>query len=124
MLMQSKVTITAHGEVDLHAEELTVDFSTPPARGHQRQRGNVSDPFIRLEGTLAGPRVAVGAKGAVSGAVTVATGGASGVVAQGLADRARGERSTCKKTTLESPPRPRSTSFSFPRPLLCQCDLP
>ena len=105
VLMQSKkVTITAHGKVDLHTEKLTVDFSTRPREGIGVSAGMFTNPFIKLEGTLASPRVAIGAKGAVSGAVAVATGGAS-VVAQGLADRARGEADVCK-TTLEEASRP------------------
>ena len=105
VLMQSKkVTITAHGTVDLRTEKLTVDFGTRPREGIGISVGMFTNPFIKLEGTLASPMVAIGAKGAVSGVVAVATGGAS-VVAQGLADRARGEADACK-TTLEEASRP------------------
>ena len=105
VLMQTeKVTVTAHGKVDLHTEKLTVDFGTRPREGIGVSAGMFTNPFIKLEGTLASPRIAVGAKGAVSGAVAVATGGVS-VVAQGLADRARGEADACK-TTLEEATHP------------------
>jgi hypothetical protein len=63
-----------------------------------------TNPFIKLEGTLASPRVGIGAKGAASGAVAAATAGAS-VLAKGLVDRARGEADLCKKT-LEEVTRP------------------
>ena len=89
--MQSeKITVTADGKVDLHTEDLTVDFNTRPREGIGVSPGMFTNPFIKLEGTLASPRIGVGAKGAMSGAVAVATGGVS-VVAQGLADRAKGE---------------------------------
>jgi AsmA family protein len=101
-LMQSKkVTITANGKVDLHTEDLTVDFDTRPREGIGVSPGMFTNPFIPLEGTLASPRIAVGAKGAASGALAAATAGAS-VVAQGLMDRARGEADVCKKTLVEA----------------------
>jgi hypothetical protein len=56
-----------------------------------------TNPFIRLEGTLASPRVGVGAKGVASGAVAAATGGVS-VVAKGVVDRALGEMDMCGET--------------------------
>ena len=105
VLMQSKkVTVTASGKVDLHTEELTVDFNTRPREGIGVSPGMFTNPFIKLEGTLASPRIAVGAKGAASGAVAAATAGVS-VVAKGVMDRARGEADMCKKT-LEEASRP------------------
>ena len=102
VLMQTeKITVTADGKVDLHTENLTVDFDTRPREGIGVSPGMFTNPFIKLEGTLASPRIAIGAKGAVSGAVAVATGGVS-VVAQGLADRARGEADACKKSLEEA----------------------
>jgi uncharacterized protein involved in outer membrane biogenesis len=89
VLMQSqKVTITAEGKVNLQTEDLTVDFNTRPREGIGVSPGMFTNPFIKLEGTLASPRIAVGAKGAASGALAAATAGAS-VVAKGLVDRAR-----------------------------------
>jgi hypothetical protein len=90
--------------VDLHTEELTVDFNTRPREGIGISPGMFTNPFIKLEGTLASPRVAVGAKGVASGALAAATAGAS-VVAKGVVDRARGEADMCKKT-LEVATRP------------------
>ena len=102
VLMQTeKITVTADGKVDLHTEDLTVDFNTRPREGIGVSPGMFTNPFIKLEGTLASPRIAIGAKGAMSGAVAVATGGVS-VVAQGLADRARGEADACKKSLEEA----------------------
>ena len=102
VLMQSeKVTVTANGKVDLHTEELTVDFNTRPREGIGVSPGMFTNPFIKLEGTLASPRIAIGAKGAASGAVAAATAGVS-VVAKGVMDRARGEADPCKKTLEEA----------------------
>jgi hypothetical protein len=60
-----------------------------------------TNPLIRLEGTLASPRIGVGAKGIASGALAAATGGAT-VVAGGLVDRAKGEKDICKMTLAEA----------------------
>ena len=90
--------------MDLHTEGLTVDFDTRPRQGIGISPGMFTNPFIKLEGTLASPRIAVGAKGAASGALAAATAGAS-VVAKGVVDRARGEADMCNKT-LEEAKRP------------------
>jgi uncharacterized protein involved in outer membrane biogenesis len=101
VLMQSdKVTVTAQGAVDLRTEEITFDFNTRPRKGIGISPGMFTNPFIKLDGTLANPRVAVGAKGAVSGALAVGTGGLS-VVAKGLVDRMVGEADLCPSTLAE-----------------------
>ena len=88
VLMQSeKVTIIASGKIDLGTEALRFDFNTRPRSGVGISAGMFTNPFIELAGTLASPRLGMGAKGATSGAAAAATGGVS-VIAQGLLDRA------------------------------------
>ena len=107
VLMQTqKVTVVAKGKLDLHTENITVDFDTRPRKGIGVSPGMFTNPFIRLEGTLASPRVAVGAKGMTSGAVAAATGGLS-LVAGGFIDRLKGEANMCR-STLEKAARPPS----------------
>jgi hypothetical protein len=102
MLLQTeKVTITAHGTIDLHTEKLLLDFNTRPREGIGVSPGMFTNPFIQLQGTLASPTVGVGAKGVASGAVAAATGGVS-VVAGGMVDRAQGEKDLCGKTLAEA----------------------
>ncbi len=101
LVQTEKVTITAAGKVDLHTEDLKVDFNTRPREGIGVSPGMFTNPFIKLEGTLASPRVAIGGKGVVSGAVAAATGGVS-VVAKGLVDRARGEADMCRETLAQA----------------------
>ena len=97
LLQSEKVTITADGTIDLHTEQLLLDFNTRPREGIGVSPGMFTNPFIKLEGTLASPRIGVGAKGVASGAVAAATGGMS-VVAGGLVDRAAGEKDLCGET--------------------------
>jgi hypothetical protein len=67
-----------------------------------------TNPFIRVEGTLKEPRLAMGAKGVTSGAVAAMTGGLS-VVAGGFIDRLKGEANMCGKA-LESARKPKVAS--------------
>ena len=98
VLMQSeKVTIVAGGEIDLGTEALRFNFNTRPRTGVGISAGMFTNPFIELAGTLASPRLGMGAKGATSGAAAAATGGVS-VLAQGFLDRARGGQDLCKMT--------------------------
>ena len=107
LVQLEKVTITATGKVDLHTEDLTVDFNTSPREGIGVSPGMFTNPFIKLEGTLASPRIAIGGKGVASGAVAAATGGIS-IVAKGLVDRARGEADLCRESLEKArhPPAP------------------
>ena len=96
LLQTRKVTAVAQGRIDLHTEKLTLDFDTRPRKGIGVSPGMFTNPFIRVEGTLASPRLAMGAKGVGSGAVAAATGGLS-VIASGFVDRIKGEADMCKK---------------------------
>jgi len=97
VLQTEKVTITAHGTIDLRTEKLLLDFNTRPRKGIGVSPGMFTNPLIRLEGTLVSPRIGVGAKGVASGALAAATGGAT-VVAGGFFDRMKGEKDICKAT--------------------------
>lgn len=101
LVQTQKVTIVASGSIDLGTEALTLGFDTRPRTGIGVSAGMFTNPFIELAGTLASPRLGVGAKGATAGAAAVATGGAT-VIAQGLADRVRGAEDLCKKTLKEA----------------------
>jgi hypothetical protein len=97
MLLQTqKVTVVAKGTLDLHTEKLTLDFDTRPRKGIGVSPGMFTNPFIRLEGTLTEPRLAMGAKGVRSGAFAAVTGGLS-VLAGGFIDRLKGEADMCGK---------------------------
>jgi uncharacterized protein involved in outer membrane biogenesis len=102
ILMQAeKVTVVALGKVDLHTEALTLNFGTRPREGVGISAGMFTNPFIELEGTLASPRLGVGAKGATAGVAAAATGGAT-VLAQGLFDRWRGAKDLCSQVLTEA----------------------
>ena len=52
LLQSEKVTVTAHGTIDLHTEKLLLDFNTRPRKGIGVSPGMFTNPLIRLEGTL------------------------------------------------------------------------
>jgi len=97
LLQSEKVTVTAHGTIDLHTEKLLIDFNTRPRKGIGVSPGMFTNPLLRLEGTLASPKIGVGAKGLASGAAAAATGGLT-VVAGGFFDRMKGEKDLCGPT--------------------------
>ena len=97
VVQSEKVTVTAHGNIDLRTEKLLIDFTTRPRQGIGMTPGMFTNPLIRLEGTLASPKIGVGAKGLASGAAAAATGGVT-VVASGLLDRMVGEKDICQKS--------------------------
>ena len=101
LMQSSKVTVVASGDIDLHTESLSLDFSTRPRQGIGISAGMFATPFIQLAGTLASPRLGVGAKGAVAGAAAAATGGMS-ILAQGAWDRAQGARDLCASVLKEA----------------------
>jgi uncharacterized protein involved in outer membrane biogenesis len=100
LLQSDKVTVTAHGQVNLHTEAIALDFNTRPRKGVGISPGMFTNPFIRLGGTLASPRIETGAKGVAAGALAVGTAGVS-VVAKGLVDRVAGQADLCASTLAE-----------------------
>ena len=107
VLVQSeKVTIIALGAIDLGTEALKFDFNTRPRSGIGVSAGMFTNPFIELAGTLASPRLGIGAKGATAGAAAAATGGMT-VLVQGLLDRVRGGQDECKATLEALAAKPR-----------------
>ena len=101
LLQAEKVTVVAHGKVDLHTEALTLNFNTRPRKGIGISPGMFTNPFIEVAGTLANPRIGVSAKGVTAGAAAAATGGAT-VLAQGFWDRLRGEKDLCGPVLAEA----------------------
>ncbi len=97
LLQTGKVTVTADGTVDLLTEALAFNFNTRPRSGIGVSPGMFTNPFLELNGTLTSPKVSAGAKGVTSGALAVATAGAT-VVAGGIVDRVKGEADMCKPT--------------------------
>ena len=86
-LQTTEVNLVTRGEIDLGSETLKLDIITKPRRGLGISLGDVINPFTRIGGTLAAPRLVADPKSAVfeTGA-GILTGGAW-VVAKKFRDR-------------------------------------
>ena len=90
-----KLTIVSGGTVDLKTEQLNVGFNTRPRRGLGISISTITDPFIKLGGSLLAPQVELDAEGAtLATSAAVATGGLS-FLFKGVWDRFFSSRDPC-----------------------------
>ncbi|MEM9530561.1 MAG: AsmA-like C-terminal region-containing protein [Pseudomonadota bacterium] len=75
-LQTSEVELVARGEVDLGTEAIDLDIVAQPRKGLGLSLADLINPFTRLGGTLAAPRLVADPKtGAIETGVGIATGG-------------------------------------------------
>jgi len=98
MLAQGeKVLIVGGGDMDLKTEKLNIEFNTTPRSGIGISADMFVTPFVKVEGTLAGPKVGLNEKGTLlTGGTALATGGLSLVIKAAI-DRVIAEGDNCKK---------------------------
>jgi uncharacterized protein involved in outer membrane biogenesis len=90
-----KIRLTAKSTVDLKTEKINMNIKTTPQRGLSISGAELFNPYIKIVGTLAAPRLAVDEAGVlVSGGAAVATGGLS-VLAKATWDRISRSRKPC-----------------------------
>ena len=93
------ITIVAQGNVDLVTEKLNLDFETTPNKGIGISVTDFVNPFIKVTGTLAQPRISLDAQGsAVKGGAAIMTAGMS-IFAEGLWKRWVSSGKACEKIT-------------------------
>jgi AsmA protein len=97
MVMQSdKMTMLGRGQISFATEKLKFDWVTKPRKGIGLSASMLTNPYIKLGGTLAHPSIELkGAQAVASTGVAVATLGIS-LVAKGMLDRATAEKKVCK----------------------------
>jgi uncharacterized protein involved in outer membrane biogenesis len=77
-IQTDRLNVLAQGSVDLETERININFQTLPRRGVGIGAGDLINPFIRVGGTLAHPRLTINRTGsAISGGAALATGGLS-----------------------------------------------
>jgi len=97
-----KMNVFAKGSVDLTTEKVDVSFDTSARRGIGISAGDFINPFVRIGGTMAEPRLRLDpASSAIEGGAAVATAGLS-IVAKSLWGRWLGNRDPCRKFTEEA----------------------
>jgi len=90
-----KLRVAAKSRINLGTEGLDVAIQTTPRRGVGSSAGQLINPFIKITGTLAKPRLSIDEQGVIfKGGAAVATGGLS-LVATGLWDRIKRSDDAC-----------------------------
>jgi hypothetical protein len=75
-LQTREFKLLARGEIDLRKEALDLDIAAEPRRGLGISLGDVINPFTRIGGTLAAPRIVADPKtGIIETGAGIATGG-------------------------------------------------
>jgi hypothetical protein len=88
--------------VDLKSEGLEMNIRTTPRKGISISAGELLNPYIKVIGTLAAPRMAVDEKGVLlTGGAAVATGGLT-LLATAVWDRMRRSQDRCAKISEEA----------------------
>jgi uncharacterized protein involved in outer membrane biogenesis len=97
-----KLNILSSGTIDLRTEELDLEFRTEARQGLGISAASVTNPFIRIGGTLAEPAVTLNRRGAlVSGGAALLTGGLS-LLAQAALGGAFRSSDPCESVLAES----------------------
>ncbi len=100
-LQSNKMTMLGDGRIDLQTEKLNLEWITKPRKGIGVSASMITNPYIKLGGTLANPAIELKPMEAVaSTGVAVATMGIS-LVAKGMLDRVTAEKKVCKKALEE-----------------------
>ena len=102
MVLQSdKMTMLGKGKIDFGTEKLSLNWVTKPRKGIGVSASMITNPYIKLGGTLSNPSVQLkGVQAVASTSVAVATLGLS-VLAKGMLDRITAEKKVCKQALEE-----------------------
>ena len=100
-VQSDKMTMLGKGKIDFGTEKLDLEWITKPRKGIGLSASMITNPYIKLGGTLAEPAVELKPLEAVaSTSVAVATLGLS-LVAKGMFDRVTAEKKVCKEALEE-----------------------
>jgi AsmA protein len=100
-LQSNKMTMLGHGRIDLGTEKLNLEWITKPRKGIGISASMITNPYIKLGGTLGKPAIELKPMQAVaSTGAAVATLGIS-YVAKGMLDRVTAEKKVCKQALEE-----------------------
>ena len=95
LIATDKMRMVIDSDVDLKSEVLDVNIRTIPKKGIVISAGEIMNPYIKVVGTLAAPKLAVDEAGVlVSGGVAVATGGLS-ILARAAWNRVNRAKDPC-----------------------------
>ena len=96
-MRSDKMKIVGHGKIQLETEKIDFSWTAKPRRGIGLSASIITNPYVKLSGTLSKPHVTVKplhAAGATAAAV--GTAGLS-LLAKGFWDRLTSTKRVCKK---------------------------
>jgi len=97
-LSTDKLRLTSKSSINLKTERINMNVRSTPQKGLTISGGELFNPYIKIVGTLASPRLAIDEAGVlISGGAAVATGGLS-VLAKATWDRVSRSRDPCNDT--------------------------
>ena len=100
-LRPDRTSFLGRGKIDFGTERLNLNWVTKPRKGIGLSASMITNPYIKLGGTLSRPAVELKPLEAVtSTGVAVATLGVS-LVAKGMLDRITAEKKVCKRALEE-----------------------
>jgi hypothetical protein len=101
LVSTDKIRVLSTSVVDLKTETIDFNIRTTPKKGITISAGEILNPYLKIVGTLAAPRLAVDEKGVlVSGGVAVATGGLS-ILARAAWDRLSRSDDACDEAAKD-----------------------
>ena len=90
-----KITVVGNGKLDLGTEDIDLGWTIKPRSGAGISAGSIANPYIRLGGTLASPRLeAKPLAAAASTGAAVATVGVT-ILSRGIFNRITAEKKVC-----------------------------
>ena len=102
VIRTAQVDVISQGTIDLRTEKIDFNFKTAARSGIGLSAADLVNPYIKVSGTLADPRIGVNPKGTiVSGGAAVATGGLS-ILAVAAWDRIFREKDPCAAAVAAS----------------------
>jgi uncharacterized protein involved in outer membrane biogenesis len=102
VVQTNMLNIFAKADVDLKAENLSVEFNTVPQKGIGLSLSNLVTPYVKVGGTLANPNLALNPEGALlEGGAAVATAGIS-FLATRFVDRYLSAKDACGKAVADT----------------------
>ena len=102
LVSTGKMHIALKSIIDLKSEGIAMNIRTTPRKGISISAGELINPYIKVIGTLAAPRLAVDEKGVlISGGAAVATGGLT-LLASAVWDRLRRSEDRCAKISEQA----------------------
>ncbi len=100
-LQSNRMTMLGSGRIDLETEKLNLDWVTKPRKGIGISASMITNPYIKLGGTLSKPAIELKPMQAIaSTGAAVATLGITWL-AKGMLDRATAEKKVCEKALEE-----------------------